>query len=60
MATRLFFYTVLKKNQPENLTAKETAMYKLIAKTLLGYSSEEIEERLKENSLIEISSESER
>jgi hypothetical protein len=52
--SRAFFLYGFEKNQRDNLTVKEVAVYKLIAKTLLDYSSDELEERLNDKSLIEI------
>jgi len=42
------------KNQRDNLTVNEEKAYKLIAKTILGYTDDELEERLNDKSLIEI------
>jgi hypothetical protein len=42
------------KNQRDNLTVNEEKAYKLIAKTVLGYTDGELQERLNEQSLIEI------
>ena len=42
------------KNQRDTLTVKEEKAYKLIAKTILGYTDAELKERLNDQSLIEI------
>ena len=48
-----FFYG-FEKNQKDNLTINEEKAYTLIAKTVVRFTDRELEERLNDNSLIEI------
>jgi len=52
--SKAFFLYGFEKNQRDTLTVKEEKAYKLIAKTILGYTDAELKERLNDQSLIEI------
>ena len=51
---KAFFLYGFEKNQKDNLTINEAKAYKLIAKTLIRFTDRELEERMHDNSLIEI------
>lgn len=42
------------KNERDNISAKEKSAYKLLTRAVLAFSNEEISERLKDQSLIEV------
>ena len=52
--SKAFFLYGFEKNQQDTLTAKEEKAYKLIAKTILGYTDVELKELLHDQSLVEI------
>jgi len=53
-ADKAFFLYGFEKNQRDNLEVNELKAYRLIAAILAGYTDSELEERLRDRSLIEI------
>ena len=51
---KAFYLYGFEKNQKDKLTINEEKAYKLIAKTVVRFTDKELEERLHDNSLIEI------
>lgn len=49
-----YFLYGFEKNERANISSKEKAAYKLLAKSLLGLTEKNIDERLQEGSLLEV------
>lgn len=54
ISNKAYFLYGFEKNEQANITLKEKAAYKLLAKSMLGFTTKNINERLKEGSLLEV------
>ena len=54
ISNKAYFLYGFEKNEKANISNKEKMAYKLLAKSMLGFSTKNINERLQEGSLLEV------